>query len=97
MEKRRSRLVSIPRFGRGFQGMGSFDPMEVGQRKNKSSRPPVHRLDEPTELSLGMVASPQCPLPFRPATFIVCPPPMLFSTSGLPIIHSVRFCQTELS
>src|SRR5580704_2063143 len=26
----------------------------------------VHRLDEPTGISLDMVASPQCPLPFRP-------------------------------
>jgi hypothetical protein len=32
-----------------------------------SSHAPVHRLDEPTGMSLGMVASPQCPLPFRPA------------------------------
>jgi hypothetical protein len=32
-----------------------------------SSHAPVHRLDEPTGISLGMVASPQCPLPFRPA------------------------------
>jgi hypothetical protein len=40
MEKRRSPLVSIPPFGGGdFQGMGSFDPMEVGRRKNESSRP----------------------------------------------------------
>jgi hypothetical protein len=46
--------------------MGSFDPMEVGGRKNELLRP-VHRLDEPAGISLGMVASPQCPLPFRPA------------------------------
>ena len=46
--------------------MGSFDPMGVGRRKNELSRP-VHRLDEPTGISLGMVASPLCPLPFRPA------------------------------
>jgi len=32
-----------------------------------SSHAPVHRLDEPTGISLGMVASPQCLLPFRPA------------------------------
>src|SRR6266566_7059230 len=32
-----------------------------------SSHAPVHRLDEPTGISLGMVASPQCPLPCRPA------------------------------
>jgi len=66
MEKRRSPLVSIPPFGGDFQGMGAFDPMEVGRRKNELSRP-VHRLDEPTGISLGMVGSPQCPLPFRPA------------------------------
>lgn len=47
-----------------LKAWGSFDPMEVGRRKNESSRP-VHRLDEPTGISLGMVASPQCPLPFR--------------------------------
>jgi len=46
--------------------MGSFDPMEVGRRKNELLRP-VHRLDEPAGISLGMVASPQSPLPFRPA------------------------------
>jgi hypothetical protein len=38
MEKRRSPLVSIPPSGGDFQGMGSFDPMEVGRRKNESSR-----------------------------------------------------------
>jgi hypothetical protein len=27
----------------------------------------IHRFDEPTRLSLGMVASPQSSLPFRPA------------------------------
>jgi hypothetical protein len=27
----------------------------------------IYRLDEPTRLSLGMVASPQSPLPLRPA------------------------------
>ena len=40
MEKRRSPLVSIPPFRAGiFKAGGSFDPMEVGQRKNESSRP----------------------------------------------------------
>jgi len=33
-----------------------------------SPHAPVHRLDEPAGISLGMVASPQCPLPFRPAS-----------------------------
>lgn len=46
--------MSIPPFGRGFQGIGSFDPMEVWVRKNVSCAL-VHRLDEPTGLSLGMV------------------------------------------
>jgi hypothetical protein len=67
MEKRRSPLVSDSALRAGiFKAWGSFDPMEVGRRKNESSRP-VHRLDEPTGLSLGMVASPHCPLPFHPA------------------------------
>src|SRR6266436_8635671 len=35
-----------------------------------SSHAPVHRLDEPTGISLGMVASPRCPLPFRPAKLL---------------------------
>src|SRR5260370_32454696 len=39
MEKRRSPLVSLPPSGGDFQGMGSFDPMEVGRPKNESSRP----------------------------------------------------------
>ena len=67
MEKRRSPLVSIPPFGGDFQGMGSFDPMGFWAAEERILTPPVHRLDEPTGLSLGMVASPQCPLPFRPA------------------------------
>jgi len=32
-----------------------------------TSRAAEHRLDEPTGISLGVVASQQCPLPFRPA------------------------------
>jgi hypothetical protein len=36
--------------------MGSFDPMEVGGART-SPHAPVHRLDEPSGLSLGMVAS----------------------------------------
>ena len=54
-------LPSIPPFGRGF----SIRWRLGGART--SSHTPVHRLDEPTGISLGMVASPQCPLPFRPA------------------------------
>ena len=66
MEKRRSPLVSIPPFGRGFSRHGVFRSDGGWGRKNELLRP-VHRLDEPAGISLGMVASPQCPLPFRPA------------------------------
>ncbi len=61
--------------------MGSFDPMEVGGRKNELLRP-VHRLDEPAGISLGMVASPQCPLPFRPQNHCNSATSCRFSTSG---------------
>ncbi|MGA9639831.1 MAG: hypothetical protein WBQ72_00400 [Terriglobales bacterium] len=47
--------------------MGSIDPMMDKQRKKLLPCAADHRLDEPAKLSLGMVASPQCPLPFRPA------------------------------
>jgi hypothetical protein len=53
--------------------MGSIDPMMDKQRKKLLPCVADHRLDEPTGLSLGMVASPQCPLPFRPARLIVAP------------------------
>src|SRR5438445_11836126 len=66
MEKRRSPLVSIPPFGRGFSRHGVFRSDGGWGRKNELLRP-VHRLDEPAGISLGMVASPQSPLPFRPA------------------------------
>ena len=69
MEKQRSLLMSIPPFGAGFQGMVSYGSMEVGRRENALSGP-VHRLDKPTGISLGMVPSPQRPLPFRPAKSI---------------------------
>jgi hypothetical protein len=44
--------------------MGSFDPMKFGESA-KGIPALYHRLDEPTKLSLGMVASLQSPLPFR--------------------------------
>src|SRR5260370_3213280 len=50
--------------GGDFQGMGSFDPMKVG-KSAKGTPALYHRLDEPTQLSLGIVASLQSPLPFR--------------------------------
>jgi hypothetical protein len=45
----------------------------VGSLKSAEGMPPrpVHRLDEPTRLSLGVVASPQSPLPFRLAKVIL--------------------------
>src|SRR5712664_4934613 len=55
----------IPPFRAGiFKAWGSFDPMKLG--KSARGIPALyHRLDEPTKLSLGMVASLQSPLPFR--------------------------------
>ncbi|HEV2732136.1 MAG TPA: hypothetical protein VGV15_19070, partial [Terriglobales bacterium] len=44
-----------------------------GWRK-KCPRAPLHRLDEPARLSLGMVASRQSPPPFHLGKFIVAPP-----------------------
>jgi hypothetical protein len=46
--------------------LGSFDPMtdwEATQEPRSGAAD--HRLDEPTRLSLGMVASLQSPLPFH--------------------------------
>jgi hypothetical protein len=42
-----------------------------------------HLLDEPAKLSLDMVASPQCPLPFRPARLTVSTQSAV-PTSGCP-------------
>jgi hypothetical protein len=67
LEKRRSPLVSIPPFGRGFSRHGGLSIRWRLGGARTSPHAPVHRLDEPTGISLGMVASPQCPLPFRPA------------------------------
>jgi hypothetical protein len=41
--------------------------MIFGDRRAYAARPLVHRQDEPTRLSLGMVASQQSPLLFHPA------------------------------
>jgi hypothetical protein len=38
------------------------------QRERRTSRAAEHRLDEPSGLSLSMVASLQCPLPFHAAS-----------------------------
>jgi hypothetical protein len=67
LERRRSPLVSIPTLSGGdFQGIGSFDPM-MGWEAAQEARSVAadHRLDEPTRLSLGMVASLQNPPPFH--------------------------------
>ena len=68
MESGRSPLVNIPPFGRGFsrhQGL----PIRCVFLKSPEAKPPrsIHRLNELARLSLGMVASPQSPHPFRPA------------------------------
>jgi len=60
MERGRSPLVSIPPFAGIFKASGSTDPMKLGAAQGGDPRAAVHRLDEPTELSLSMVASPQC-------------------------------------
>ena len=67
MEKRRSPLVSIPPFGRGFSRQGVFRSDGGWAAQERVLTPPVHRLDEPTGISLGMVATLQCPPPFLPA------------------------------
>jgi len=59
-------LVSVPPLrGGDFQGIGVYrSDMVFGAKRERNSRAP-HRLDEPTRLSLGMVASLQSPLPFH--------------------------------
>src|SRR6266550_2069380 len=66
MESGRSPLVSIPPFGRGFSRYRGL-PIRSGFLKSAEAEPPRsgHRPDEPARLSLGMVASPQSPPPFR--------------------------------
>jgi hypothetical protein len=66
MESGRSPLASIPPFGRGFSRHPGL-PIRCGSGKGAKGdfRARRHRLDEPTRLSLGMVASPQSPLPFH--------------------------------
>src|SRR4029077_17442545 len=67
MERGRSPLVSIPQ-GRDFQGIKvcrSDEDLEAAQGTGSGAA--LHRFDEPTRLSLGMVASPHSLFPFRPA------------------------------
>jgi hypothetical protein len=66
MERERSPLVSIPPLrGGDFQGIGVYRSDVFWGRARKASLRAQHRLDEPTKLSLGMVASLQSPLPFH--------------------------------
>jgi hypothetical protein len=67
VESGRSPLVSIPPLrGGDFPGIGVYRSDVVGEGARKVNlRAPSHRLDEPTRLSLGMVASQQSPLPFH--------------------------------
>ena len=84
MEKRRFPLVSIPPFGGIFKAWGLSIRWRLGGART-SSHAPVHRLDEPTGISLGMVASPQARFRFarqnrcNSATSCRC------STPGLPV------------
>ena len=76
MEKRRSPLISVDSApaGRGFsrhEGLSSDDSLPSVQRERRASRAARHRLDEPTRLSLGMVASLQSPPPFHLVTVIL--------------------------
>ena len=66
METERFPLVSIPPFGRGFSRHGGL-PIRWGFGKSAKGdfRARLHRLDEPTRLSLGKDASPQSLLPFH--------------------------------
>jgi hypothetical protein len=48
-----------------FKAWGSIPPMPVGRGEELPAQPLVHRQDEPIQLSLGMVASQQSPLPFH--------------------------------
>jgi len=66
MESVRSPLVSIPPFGRGFSRHGGLSiRCGFGESAKAGFRARLQRLDEPTRLSLGRVASPQSPLPFH--------------------------------
>jgi hypothetical protein len=66
--------------------MGSFDPMGVLGGARTSPHAPVHRLDEPTGLSLGMVASPQCRFRFARRDHCNSATTCRFSTSVWPVI-----------
>jgi len=66
MRRESRRRGRIPPFGRGFSRHEDLSNRcgGAGRRRLYAART-VHRLDESTKLSLGMVASPQSPLPFH--------------------------------
>jgi hypothetical protein len=66
IERVRSPLVSIPPLRSGdFQGIRVYRSDVFLRRARKTNfRAQQHRFDEPTRLSLGVVASLQSPLPF---------------------------------
>src|ERR1022692_887719 len=66
-ERSRSPLMSIPPLrGGDFQGIRVYrSDVFLGRARKANFRAQQHRLDEPTKLSLGMVASLQSPLLFR--------------------------------
>src|ERR1019366_6377432 len=78
--------------GRGFsrhEGLSSDEGVAAwgGERGAMLPRSLLHRLDEPTELFLGTVASPQSRLPFHPAVQFIAAP-----VQRPAVLHS---CQSE--
>ena len=59
-------LVSVPPLrGGDFQGIRVYRSDAISGRARKANFRARHRLDEPTKLTLGLVASLQSPLPFH--------------------------------
>jgi len=66
LERRRAVSEHSALSGGDFQGIGSFAAMMGwGAAQEARSGAADHRLDEPTRLSLGLVASLQSPPPFH--------------------------------
>ncbi len=86
MEKRRSPLVSIPPFGRGFSRHGVFrsDGGWGGARTNP--RAPVHRLDEPTGYPSAWLRPRSARFRFARQNHCSSATTCRFSTSSWPVI-----------
>ena len=73
-EMERGRFPLVGKFrpsGGDFQGMRVYrSDVFLGRARRVIFRARQHRLDEPTGLSLGVVASLQSPLPFHPAKLL---------------------------